>query len=175
MDGWPGPCDVVPAPSELMSVVASPMFVDVIPVVVLLPLVELPPAVVPPPSALAPPDVETPIDDVVGKLEETAEETEELVAEVLATTKPLPRLMLMRLLALELLAVPVEPDWLAELDVAADPANDEPPATIDAAVLAALVRREPVACGGGVEPTALTMISPNSSGSESRPSVSSGS
>src|SRR6476469_494924 len=124
MDGWPGPCDVVPAPSGLISVVASPMFVDVIQVVVLLPLVELPPAVVPPPSALAPPDVETPNDDAVGKLEAAAEGAEELGTAVLATTNPLPRLMLVRLLALELLAVPLEPDWPVELGVAAEPAND---------------------------------------------------
>ena len=58
--------------------------------------------------------------------------------------------MLMRLLALELLAVLLELDWPVEPGVAADPANDDPPATIDAAVLATLVRRDPVACGGGV-------------------------
>jgi hypothetical protein len=126
------------------------MFVDAIPVVELPPLVEPPPAVVPPPSALAPPDVETPNDDVVGKLEAAADDAEVLGAALLATTNPLPRLMLMRLLALELLAAPLEPDWPVELGVAAEPANDEPPATIDAAVLATLVRRDPVACGGGV-------------------------
>ena len=110
---------------------------------------------------------------------ETPEETEELPdPPLLVTSKPPPRLTLKRLFEVDRWAPPVvllDTDWLVELGVAADPANDEPPATIDAAVLATLARREPVACGGGVAAATLTMISPNCSGSESRPSVSSGS
>jgi hypothetical protein len=156
------------------------MFVDVMPAGVLLPLVKLPPAVVPPPTALAPPDVETPNVDVVGKLVATALDAGELPDPLLlVTNSPLFRLALVRALEFNplavLLGVPLGTDCPVELGVAADPAKDEPPATIDAAVLATLVRREPVACGGGVEAATLTIISPNCSGSESRPSISSGS
>jgi hypothetical protein len=111
-DGWPGACDVPLPLGELMSVVASPMFVDVMPLAVLLPLVALPPAVVPPPVALAPPDVETPIDDVVGKVDVASPEIDELVAPPLATTKPLPRLMDIRVFEVERLAA--LPDVLLE-------------------------------------------------------------
>jgi hypothetical protein len=156
------------------------MFADVMPVTVLLPVVELPPAVVPPPTALAPPDVETPNVDVVGKLEATALAADELLDPLLlVTSRPLFRLALMRLLEVDppvvLPDVLPELDWPVVLGVAADAPNDEPPATIDAAVLATLARREPVACGGGVEAATLTIISPNCSGSESRPSMSIGS
>src|SRR5436190_19251514 len=115
IDGWPGPCDVALPLGELMSVVASPMFVDVMPVGVLLPLVSLPPAVVPPPTALAPPDVETPNVNVVGKLVATALDGDELLDPLLlVTSSPLFRLAIARALEFDrlmvLLGVPLEPD-----------------------------------------------------------------
>src|SRR5258708_4485795 len=139
-----------------MSVVASPMFVDVMPVIVLLPVVELPPAVVPPPTALAPPDAETPNAVVVGKVEAPALGPDELLDPLLlVTSRPLFRLALMRVLEVDppvvLPDVLLELDWPVVLGVAADAPNDEPPATIDAALLATLARRQPVACGSGVE------------------------
>jgi hypothetical protein len=93
--------------------------------------------------------------------------------ELLVTTSPFPRRAMAIELELAAPRVPEAPRFAVLVDDAA-PANDDPPATIDAAVFATLARREPAGGGGNDGRKTFTTISPNCSGSDNRPSASSG-